>query len=493
MNSQYPLMSGSRVFAAYLGDMRFELTKMLRTPMFAVPTLLFPLMFFVLFGVVMGSARGNGQQSLYAFASFGVLGAMAPGLFGFGVSLAFEREQGMLLFRQAVPMPPGSYLLARMIMAMIFVAISSLALIAMGVLLAHMPLTFGQCLTFLVMNVFGVLPFCALGMFVGTLVSGQAAPAIINLIYIPMSFLAGLFIPMEVLPAGLRQIAPLWPTHHLLQLTRAELGLSSFGSPQLHVAALLGATVLFFSLAMRKLSGSGIRLLGGARAGGSYPLRRAFHMGVFAISLGLVIAGVTAGNAPHAATKTAATSNDAGEPVPDASGSSAPVGVAAPDKPLIADFDHADTRASYGLGFSASDDKMRGGNSSAAQKVVEGALEVSGEVGTAIQYPFAGTSFLPNGTPGAAWAAQGFMDYSRKHTLSFRARGDGHEYMVMMMGPALDTIPAMSSFVAAPEWQEVHVPLKNMASIDLERVKLISFGTMTPGAFRFQIDDVRLE
>ena len=191
-------MSGSRVFAAYLGDIRFELTKMLRTPMFAVPTLLFPLMFFVLFGVVMGSARGNGQQSLYAFASFGVLGAMAPGLFGFGVSLAFEREQGMLLFRQAVPMPPGSYLLARMAMAMIFVAISSLALIAMGILLAHMPLTFGQCVTFLFMNIFGVLPFCALGMFVGTLVSGQAAPAIINLIYIPMSFLAGLFIPLEV-------------------------------------------------------------------------------------------------------------------------------------------------------------------------------------------------------------------------------------------------------------------------------------------------------
>jgi hypothetical protein len=136
---------------------------------------------------------------------------------------------------------------------------------------------------------------------------------------------------------------------------------------------------------------------------------------------------------------------------------------------------------------------MRGGNSSATQKVVDGALEASGEVGTAIQYPVAGTSFLPNGTPQVDWAKQGFMDYSHKQTLSFRARGDGHEYLVMMMGPALDTIPAMSNFVAGAEWQEVHVPLKNMSSIDLERVKLISFGTMTPGAFRFQIDDVRLE
>jgi hypothetical protein len=77
--------------------------------------------------------------------------------------------------------------------------------------------------------------------------------------------------------------------------------------------------------------------------------------------------------------------------------------------------------------------------------------------------------------------------------LSFRARGDGQEYTVMMMGPALDTMPAMYNFVAGPGWQQVQIPLKNMASIDLQRVKLISFGTMAPGAFRFQIDDVRLE
>jgi ABC-2 type transport system permease protein len=493
MNSNYEVMSGSRVFAAYLGDIRFELTKMLRTPMFAVPTLLFPLMFFLLFGVVMGSARGNAQQSLYTFASFGVLGAVAPGLFGFGVSLAFEREQGMLLFRQAVPMPAGSHLLARMVMAMIFVALASLALIAMGFLLAHMSLTFGQCVAFLLTNVFGVLPFCALGMFVGSLVSGQAAPAIINLIYIPMSFLAGLFIPLEVLPAGLRQTAVLWPAHHLLQLTRAELGLNSYGSPGLHVAALVGFTVLFFALAMRNLSGSGIRLFGAARAGGGFPLRRAVNTGVFWLAVGLVAAGVMGSNAPHAATRTAATSNGSEASVPDSSGSSMPAGVAAPDQPVIADFDAGNGNARYGLGFSASDDKMRGGNSSASQKVVDGALEVTGEVGTAIQYPFAGTSFLPNGAPKVDWARQGLMDYSHKQTLSFRARGDGHEYMLMMMGPALDTIPAMYGFVAGPEWQEVHVPLSNMASIDLERVKLISFGTMSPGAFRFQIDDVRVE
>jgi hypothetical protein len=105
MSAGYSHMSQSRVIAAYVGDIRFELVKMLRTPAFAVPTLLFPLMFYTLFGVFMGAQRGNGTFALYALAGYGVFGTMAPGLFGFGVSLAFERELGTLTYRQALPMP----------------------------------------------------------------------------------------------------------------------------------------------------------------------------------------------------------------------------------------------------------------------------------------------------------------------------------------------------------------------------------------------------
>jgi hypothetical protein len=64
--------------------------------------------------------------------------------------------------------------------------------------------------------------------------------------------------------------------------------------------------------------------------------------------------------------------------------------------------------------------------------------------------------------------------------------------MVMMMGPALDTIPAMYNFVAGTDGRKCTFPCKDMASVDLQRVKLISFGTMAPGHFRFQIDDVRI-
>ena len=124
--------------------MRFEFIKSLRTPAFAVPTLFFPIMFYLLFGIFLGSMRGNSAMSQYTFATYGVFGAMGPGLFGFGVSLAIEREQGLLTLKQALPQPPGAYLLARAAMAMLFVAIISLMLTLMAVLVGDVPLTFTQ-------------------------------------------------------------------------------------------------------------------------------------------------------------------------------------------------------------------------------------------------------------------------------------------------------------------------------------------------------------
>jgi ABC-2 type transport system permease protein len=507
MNAGFSHMSQSRVIAAYLGDIRFELVKMLRTPAFALPTLLFPVMFYVLFGVIMGAQRGNGAFALYALAGYGVFGTMAPGLFGFGVSLAFEREMGTLTYRQALPMPSGSYLLARMATAMVFVGISTLMLIILAATAGHVPITFGQALHLLTLNIFGVLPFCAIGMFVGAMVSGQAAPAVINMIYLPMAFLSGVWFPVAGMSKVLHQLSPLWPSYHLVQLDLGAVGAPTLGSTANHVAALTGVTVLFYFLAMRRLSNRGFQLLGPARSGGrAVPLRRAASMGVMGLAIGLVLTGVLGGNAPQAKADTAATSKDATEgntataATDAAAPSGPPVGVAAPDTVVLADFDNGSEKTSYGLGFASRDDKDRGGDSTISQKLVEGgarnsrgALEVTGTVGTAIPYAFVGTSFIPNPAEVTEWDKMGTMDYSNKKTLSFFARGDGHTYTVMILNPVIQGIPPMYGFVAGPEWTEVRVPLHNLAGLDLQRVKLISIGANTPGPFSFAIDDVRIE
>jgi ABC-2 type transport system permease protein len=483
VNSVASQMSAGRLMAAYLGDIRFEFIKMMRTPAFALPTLLFPAMFYLLFGVLMGSAKGNGLQALYSFAALSVFGTMAPGLFGFGVSLAFEREYGLLVFKQALPMPPGSYLLARMAMAMIFASIISLLLIVLAKFAGHVPFSFTQGLKVYLIGVLGVLPFCAIGLCIGAFVSGQAAPAIVNVIYLPMSFLSGLWVPLPILPHALQQIAPIWPSFHLAQLSLDALGADSTGTFLAHIAALVGITTIFFSIALRRLTSGGLRLFGGGNGArrSKVPLQRVLSRAVFFAAIGAIVLGFLQGHVQNVA------HDDGGA-----------FGVAAPDTVVLATFDDGTAKASYGLGWEKAEDQTQGGDSTAAIRVVEGgaerskgALEITGTIGGAAQYPFAGTIFWPKGDR----AEDAFVDYSKKHTLRFFARGDGRQYTALfLVGKTGSRIPPMYSFTAGDDWQEVSIKLDALAGMEQRRVRAILIGSMGPtGDFRLQIDNVRLE
>ncbi len=482
-------MSAARLWAAYFGEMRFEFIKSLRTPAFAVPTLFFPIMFYLLFGIFLGSMRGNSAMSQYTFATYGVFGAMGPGLFGFGVSLAIEREQGLLTLKQALPQPPGAYLLARAAMAMLFVALISVMLTLMAVFVGKVPLTFSQAASLFAIDVLGALPFCAIGLFLGSMVSGPASPAIVNLIFLPMAFLSGLWLPLQFMPKFLADIAPAWPAYHLAQMALHTVGAPSVGTTLGHVAVLAGVTLAFFLLAVRRMHGSGFRLLG-ARPRRTLAIVAGACLAVMVLSM----AGVLGGK--QAMQEDAAAATDAAS---DATGTSAPeqpAGVTAPAVVELANFDGGSATAAYGVGFSAAGDDMRGGNSHATQRLVDGAagskgaLEVTGTLGDAIQYPFAGTMFFPQGPP-----QQGLMDYSGKKTLTFQARGDGRRYIVMVRsGLELEGIPLMFDFETGPDWREVRLDLAKLGSVDWKRVRTIGVGTMGPvGPFRFEIDDVRVE
>jgi ABC-2 type transport system permease protein len=487
----YAPMPLSRVFAAYAGDIRLEFLKMLRTPAFALPTLFFPAMFYLLFGVAL--ARNNASASVTTFANMGVFGTMGPGLFGFGVALAFEREQGLLRFKQALPMPPGSHLLARMVMAMLFAALIALVLIVLAWTVAGAPITVGQAAKVFAIEVLGVLPFCAMGLCIGAFVSGQAAPAIVNLIYLPMAFLSGLWFPVQFLPKFIQELAPFLPAHHLAQLALGALDLPSRGGTGAHVMALAGVTLVFFVLAMRRLGNQGFRIINPARAGRRSRLGGAASVAAIVLGLTLLIAGSLRGNASPAAPVGAGKSDAAAATAARASG---PAGMTPPADPTIATFDAGAATAKYGIGWIETSDRHVGGASSAAIRVVDGgaagsrgALSIDGTIRPGFQWPFAGAAFFPNGPP-----MEGMTDYSARKMLSFQARGAGGRFLVTFFSTAdPGSIPTSIPFEVGPEWREVRVDLDESMP-DPARVRGIMIGSGGPeGDFALQIDDVRIE
>src|SRR5947208_2435636 len=246
MIESMPLRDG---LLSYLLEAKFEFLRVLRNPSFAIPSLMFPPLFYLLFGLLLN--RSSMNAAYYLFATYSVFGVMAPGLFGFGVAVAIERERGWLALKRVAPMPPGAYLLAKMVMAALFALIIYAVLALMAYFLGGVHLAAWQWLLLGTIAVFGVLPFCALGLLIGSRVNAAAAPAIVNFIYLPMAFLSGLWMPLTLLPQFLAQIAPLCRAYHLSQLALATIGHGDGTALLPHVIMTLAFTAVCFAIAQR--------------------------------------------------------------------------------------------------------------------------------------------------------------------------------------------------------------------------------------------------
>jgi len=85
------------------------------------------------------------------------------------------------------------------------------------------------------------------------LVPFSSAPGITNMIYLPMSFCGGLWVPLMFLPHFMQTIAVLMPTYHLGQLMLGAFGYSSTGTTLSHWNGLLGFTLLMLGIAAAAL------------------------------------------------------------------------------------------------------------------------------------------------------------------------------------------------------------------------------------------------
>ena len=244
-------MPSSRLVRAYLVEAKYESLRMLRSPAFAVPFLALPVLLYLLFGVLLfgDSLAKDPKAAWFTFIGFSIMGVMGPGLFGFGITIAMEREQGLLALKRAVPAPLAASLLAKIAMAMLFVAIV-MATMAMAAPFGHLPFTAGALIRISVVNILGSAPFCAMGLFIGTWTTAKSAPAFVNLIYLPMIYLSGFLIP---LPKSLLWIERCSPAYYLDQLVLGALGALSQTPAGISIAILAGLTLVLSVFAIRRL------------------------------------------------------------------------------------------------------------------------------------------------------------------------------------------------------------------------------------------------
>lgn len=238
---------------AYLLETKYEWLKQFRMPAYFLPSIGFPVMFYLLFGSTFGGGQAVGSVTMSTFllATYGAFGAIGVCLFGFGVGVAVERGQGWLLLKRASPMPLGAFFTAKIIASLGFVALVVLALFVTGFTVGGVRLATNVWIELAGVIIAGSLPFCAFGLLLGHMAGPNSAPAVVNLIYLPMAFASGLWIPIQMLPSFFQKLAVWLPAYHYSQLALKVIGADQGRSTLGHVFYLLGFTGLCLILAAR--------------------------------------------------------------------------------------------------------------------------------------------------------------------------------------------------------------------------------------------------
>jgi len=243
--------SPAHIATIYLKEAKYEFLKYLRLRVYTLSVLSFPIMFYILFGLVLNSnaAIGATRVPTYLIATYGTFGVMGASLFGTAAGLASDRGLGWLEVKRASPMPPFAYFAAKVVTSVVFSTIIVLALFALGIALGgvRMPLaSFGKLLATLMA---GSLPFSAMGLAVGYFTGPNSAPPTINLIYLPMSFCSGLWVPFMFLPHVVQKIALVLPPYHLSQLALGVVGAGTNEPALRHWEVLAAFTMICLGVA----------------------------------------------------------------------------------------------------------------------------------------------------------------------------------------------------------------------------------------------------
>lgn len=257
LDSLRPASRGSAL-GAYFAETRFELVRMIRNPNVAIPVLVLPMALYTLFAVLIAGEAINKDPNtgIFLFAAFSIMSVTMPALFGIGVTLALERDMGLLKLKRAQPAPPAAWVIAKIVSGLVLAILAYLPIVTVAVSAGKLALEPAQIVAMSGALLVGTIPFTALGLMIGSLTGGSAAPAWANLAYLPGCYLSGMFFP---LPPSMHWQAPFWPQFHVEQFAMHAAGVTQFQFLPLTIAiaAMLGYTVLFAGVAIWRLSRKG--------------------------------------------------------------------------------------------------------------------------------------------------------------------------------------------------------------------------------------------
>jgi ABC-2 type transport system permease protein len=201
-----------------------RLKSTLRTPRAAFFTIVFPVLLLVLLDATSGGRDIEVPGGMVSYAQY-----FTPSLAVYGLSVACyalpifgltaARDAGILKRVRGTPLPPWVYL-SSWACGAILTGLATMTLVMLVGVAAFGVDVYPSLLPAAVVTaVVGGASLAALGIAVSTYVRrAETAPAVANLTLFPLSFLSGVFFPIQNAPGWVKAIADVFPLSHLVSV-----------------------------------------------------------------------------------------------------------------------------------------------------------------------------------------------------------------------------------------------------------------------------------
>jgi ABC-2 type transport system permease protein len=200
-------------------ELVLTLRVLFRQPGFWIPTVLFPAMLYAFFG----ANSGGGAWAANAMASFAIYAVLGVGFFQFGVSVAQDRASPFATWQRSLPGSALPLWVARIIAAVIFVTIAVALVIALAHVMTDVGLPNSAWIRLATVCLMATVTATLMGIALGCVASARAAVPLANLVYLPLAYLGGLWVPPMAMPATINAISEWTPTRAMGELAWAAI------------------------------------------------------------------------------------------------------------------------------------------------------------------------------------------------------------------------------------------------------------------------------
>ena len=203
-----------------LRQIRYENRAFWRNPPAAFFTVVFPLMFLVIFNLLFGNntlelPEGEVKTSTFYVPAIAALSVISACYSNIAIGISFSRDQGLLKRTRGTPLPAWAYLFGRIGQASLVALLLVVVVTAAGALVYGVDLPTNTMPAFVLAVIVGAATFSSLGLAVTSVIpNADASPAIVNATILPLLFISDVFIPLQDAPVWLTSVADIFPVRH---------------------------------------------------------------------------------------------------------------------------------------------------------------------------------------------------------------------------------------------------------------------------------------